>query len=149
MTIFSLSALIRCYYRKYFRHHFLTIMFYLFLPYRPVARHKHTHITQTGLNLWFRQTVPTNQKRSIRNLSFYLSINSFASLNLCTALSTSPPGHPGLPATACICVVGLLPIDLSVLLFWSLENKWYAMNDLTFKKKKEEEEVLFSFRFIV
>jgi len=36
-------------------------------------------------------------------------------LTLCTALSTSPPGHPGLPATTCIYVVGLLPVELNVL----------------------------------
>ena len=32
-----------------------------------------------SLNVWFRWTTPINQKRSIRNLFFYLSSNSFAS----------------------------------------------------------------------
>ena len=44
-----------------------------------------------------------------------------------TGLSTSPPGHAGLPATICIYVVGLLPVELNVLflfLFWSSEDKW-------------------------
>ena len=36
-------------------------------------------------------------------------------LTLCTALSTSPPGHPGLPARTCICLVGHLPVELNVL----------------------------------
>ena len=45
----------------------------------------------------------------------YLSSNSFARrLTLWTALSTSPPGHPGLPAITCICVVGFLPVELNV-----------------------------------
>ena len=49
-----------------------------------------------------------------------MSSHSFASflsgrrLTLCTTLSTSPPGHPGLPATTCIYVVGLLPVELNV-----------------------------------
>ena len=37
-------------------------------------------------------------------------------LTLCTALFTSPPGHPGLPATTCIYVVGLLPVELNFIL---------------------------------
>ena len=37
-------------------------------------------------------------------------------LTLCTALSTSPPGHPGLPVMTCIYVVGLLPVELNFLL---------------------------------
>ena len=36
-------------------------------------------------------------------------------LTLCTTLSTSPPGHPGLPATTCVYVVGLLPVELNIL----------------------------------
>ena len=35
-------------------------------------------------------------------------------LNLCIALSSSPPGHPGLPAATCIYIVGLLPVKLNV-----------------------------------
>ena len=35
-------------------------------------------------------------------------------LNLCTALSSSQHGHPGVPAATCICVVRLLPIERSV-----------------------------------
>ena len=41
-------------------------------------------------------------------------------LTLCTALSASPPGHPGLPAATCIYVVGLSPIELNVLIICKL-----------------------------
>ena len=39
-------------------------------------------------------------------------------LTLCTAVSTSPPGHPGLPATTCIYVVGLLSVKLKKKIFF-------------------------------
>ena len=61
------------------------------------------------------------KKGSIRNFSFYVSSNSFASFllqtskQLCTAVSTSPPGHPGLQAMTCICIGDLLPIELVIL----------------------------------
>ena len=44
-----------------------------------------------------------------------LPVSYRSRLTLCTALSTSPPGHPGLPATTCIYVVGLLPVELLLL----------------------------------
>ena len=74
---FFLSVWIRCYYRKYFRGHFLII----------IKRKGKKNLPGGGiqevlkyLNVWFRQTTPINQKRSIRNLPFYLSSNSFPSL---------------------------------------------------------------------
>ena len=55
----------------------------------------------------------------IRNLSFYvfskgLPISYSRRLNLCIVLSTSSPGHPGLPTAPCMRVVRLLPVQLSV-----------------------------------
>ena len=82
---FFLSVLIRCYYRKYFSHrNSNNNNEKKRKTYLPVAGQKHT-LTQTGsnlveyLNVWFRWTTPINQKRSIRNVFFYLSSNSFAS----------------------------------------------------------------------
>ena len=42
-------------------------------------------------------------------------------LNLCTALSTSPLGYPGLPAMTCMYVVSLLPIELNILFILVLQ----------------------------
>ena len=57
-------------------------------------------------------------KKKYQDLFIYLSRNSFASF-----LYSSPPGHVGLPATICIYVVGLLPVNLNILfLFWSSED---------------------------
>ena len=100
--------------------------------YLPVACQKHKQVVVQYLNIWFLETT-INQKRkekekkgNIRNLSFYLSSNSFASFlfqlsNLVHMLSTSPPGHPGL-ATACICFVSLLPIKLNILFIMVLRR---------------------------
>ena len=47
-----------------------------------------------------------------------LLISYRRSLILCTALSTAPPGHPGLPATTCMFyVAGLLPIGRNLFSF--------------------------------
>ena len=57
---------------------------------------------------------PINQKRNIRNLfpftcpATVLPVSYRRHLTLCTALSTSPPGHPGLPAETCMSVTTLL-----------------------------------------
>ena len=82
MTKFSLNVLIRCYYRL-----FQT-------PFsnknkkrkeKPTGRWhaRNTHVTQTGSSRIFKRMVPVDysyqSKRSIRNLSFYLSSNSLAS----------------------------------------------------------------------
>ena len=57
------------------------------------------------------------KKRNVRNLFFYLSSNSFASFPSQTSnlVHSSLAGHPGLPATTCIYLVGLLPVELNVL----------------------------------
>jgi len=82
VTNFSLSILIWCYYRKYFT------------PFsnnnnkkrkaKPTSQWhtRNTHITQTGNSRIFLCMVPVNRKRSIWNLSFYLSKFYFASFLL-------------------------------------------------------------------
>ena len=52
-------------------------------------------------------------------------------LNLCTALSTSPLGYLGLPAATCICVVGLSPIELSVLFILVLRGSVAVIPNLS------------------
>ena len=61
-----------------------------------------------------RQTA-MNEKGSIRKFPFgcpvtALPVSYRRRLNSCTALSTTPAGHAGLPAATCICFVGLLPV---------------------------------------
>ena len=97
---FSLSVLIRCYYRKYFKHHFLLLLLLLIIIIiikrrenknkiknkikipacgKPKTHTLRKQIVAEYLNAWSRQTTPINQKRSIRNVSFYLSSSSLAS----------------------------------------------------------------------
>ena len=45
-----------------------------------------------------------------------LPVSYRRSLTLCTALSTSPPGHPALPVATFIDVVSLLAIELNILI---------------------------------
>ena len=62
------------------------------------------------------------------------------------ALSTSPLSHPGLPATTCIYVVGLLPVELNVLFILVLRRQMVVTPNYIFfdciilrRRKKEEE----------
>ena len=91
------------------RHHFLIILIKRKEKKNlPVGGTPETHtlrkqIIAENSNVWFRETTPINQKRSIRKLSFTclvtaLPVSCRRRQTLCTALSTFPPGHPGLPA---------------------------------------------------
>ena len=85
------------------RHHFLLMIIIIFKNKMPAGGTPSTHtfskqVVVEYLNVWFRSTTPINEKRSIRNLSFYLSSNSFVisyrrRLTLCTALSTWSPRY--------------------------------------------------------
>ena len=123
---FFLSVLIRCYYRKYFSHRNNNNEKKR-KTYRPVAGQKHT-LTQTGsnlveyLNVWFGGLLLSIKKEVSGTFSFTwpvtaLPVSYLRRLTLCTTLSTSPPGHPGLPAMTCIYVVGLLPVELNLFHF--------------------------------
>ena len=71
------------------------------------------------LNVWFRYTTHINGGKKYHELLLLrvwpvtaLPISHRWRLDLCTSLSTSPPGHPGLPTTTCIYVVGLLSVPV-------------------------------------
>ena len=94
-------VLIRCYYRKSFRHHFSSS--FLTLRKQVVVEYLYVSSRQTTMN----------GKGSIRKFLFTCPVTALPlsyrrRLNLCTALSTIPAAHPGLPAATCICFVGLL-----------------------------------------
>ena len=102
---FFLSVLIRCYYKKYFRHH-NNNNGKKRKTYRPVAGQKHSH-KQVVLRI-FKRMVPSKllsvKKEVSGTFSFTCQVTALPvsyrrRVALCTALSTSPPAHPGLPAT--------------------------------------------------
>ena len=122
MLKFTLSILIRCCCRKYFKHHFLIIIFYFIFLKLPADGTPETHTLRKQrvaeyFKVWSQSTTPINQKRSNRNLFFYLSSNSLvsflsqtsnlvhSSLHLVTWIYQSQP----------VSVVGLLPTELNVL----------------------------------
>ena len=86
---------------------------------------RNTHGTQTGSSGIFKRMVPVDysyqsKKEVSGTFSFTCLVTALPGFNrgrltLCTALSISPPGHPGLPATTCNYVVGLLPVELNVI----------------------------------
>ena len=87
---------------------------------------RNTHLRkQVALSRIFKRMVPVDysyqsKKKYPGTFSFTCPVTALPvsyrrRLTLCTALSTSPPGHPGLPATTCIYVVGLLPVELNFL----------------------------------
>ena len=91
---FSQHILVPCYHRKYFRPHFLIIIRIIkrnekILPAGGTLQTHtlHKQVVVKYLNLWFWQTIPINQNRSIRNLSFCLSSNSFASFLILSQMS--------------------------------------------------------------
>ena len=83
---------------------------------------RNTHLSkQVVLSRIFKRIVPVDYSYQIKEVSGTFSftcpvtalpVSYLRRLTLCTTLSTSPPGHPGLPATTCIYVVGLLPVEL-------------------------------------
>ena len=110
------GVLIRCYYRKCFRHHFFSASF-LTLRKRVAVEYLYVSSRQTTMN----------EKGSIRKFPFACPVTALPvsyrrCLNSSTALSTTPAGHPGLPAATCVCFVGLLPIKRSVLLILVLRR---------------------------
>ena len=100
-------------------------IFFFFLNWR-IGTPK-THITQTGSSRIFKCMVLVDNElkkkyREIFLLHFQQLLCVFycRCLNLCTALSTSLPGHPGLTPATCICVVSHLQVELSILFLLGL-----------------------------
>ena len=125
------GILIRCYYRKYFRHHFLIIIIKrkernLLAGGVPETHTLRKHVVVEYLNVWFWLTTPINQKRSTRNLFFFLSSKSFASFLWQTSdlvhsslhLSTWPPRF------TCHDLCLSCRSSKTFFLFWSSEDKW-------------------------
>ena len=91
-------------------------------------RARNTHVTQIVSYRIFKRMVPIDYsyqpKKEYQEPSLFtcpvtaLSVFNRRRLTLCTALSTSPPGHPGSPAATCIYIFGLLPIELSILFYF-------------------------------
>ena len=99
--------------------------------YRSVARQKHTLRKQVVLSRIFKhgagRLLLSTKKEVSGTFSFTCPVTALPvsyrrRLTLCTALSTSPPGRPGSPATTCICVVGHLPVELNVLFILVLQR---------------------------
>ena len=80
----------------------------------PAGGTPETHVMKTGSSRIFKRMVPVDysyqSKQKYQEPFLFLSNNSLASFLSQMSNLVHSSGHPGLPATTCICRVSLLPI---------------------------------------
>ena len=168
-----LNVLIRCYYRKYSRYRFLITTMKKKKKKKKERKKEtpppkknnnlpaggtpeiHTLRKQVVLSRIFKRMVPVDysyqsKKQVSGTFSFACPVTALPvsyrrRLTLCTALSTSPPGHPCLPAATCMYVVGLLPTELNVLFVFVLRRQmaitpnYHCLDCISLRKTREKQ----------